>query len=271
MVKPFIKWAGGKRGLIPQYEPHIPVEYRCYHEPFLGGGALFFHLKPEKAILGDMNPHLIDTYKMVRDRPAHILAKLERHQENHSKEYYYSQRGLDPETLSLGEKAARFIYLNATCFNGLYRENKKGQFNVPMGHYKAPKICQPEVILDASRCLKRSEAIIHKGSYVSALKLVQTRDFVFLDPPYYPINDQSFTQYNSKDFTIEDHLCLREEFGDLVKDGVRVMLANSDCEDVRELYRDFPIITIHANRSINSKGSKRGKVTEVLILGNCPL
>jgi len=265
-----LKWAGGKTKLLSQYQPYLPQGWSRYHEPFLGGGALFFRLQmgenaPAVARLTDVNPELINVYRCVRDRLGPVIALLEIHQLRHSKDYYYDLRA--QHELPPVERAARFIYLNKTCFNGLYRENRKGRFNVPMGRYKNPGICNIEMLTAASDALQRCE--IERADFTNILDHAQGKqDFVYLDPPYVPISPTSnFTSYSRDAFGAAQHEQLRDICLTLARRGVRVMLSNSNCEFVQELYGDraFQRYEITAARSINSKAKNRGKITELLI------
>ncbi|MDB9375035.1 DNA adenine methylase [Nodularia sphaerocarpa] len=261
--RPFLKWAGGKSRLISQYIPYFPKQYKTYYEPFLGGGAIFFHLHPPAAILTDINAELITTYRCVRDHVEELIGLLEEHQNRHNKDYYYDVRAyLGGSDL---EKAARFIYLNKTCFNGLYRVNSQGKFNVPVGRYKNPNICPENILRSASLALSKSE--IKQADFTDVLKYATSSDdFVFLDPPYHPLSNTSyFTAYSSYCFAENQQFQLRDIFATLAERGVKVMLSNSDCTFIRELYSNFNIHTISAARSINSNAKKRGKITEVLV------
>jgi DNA adenine methylase len=262
MPRPFLKWAGGKGQLLPQYDLFFP-SFSRYHEPFLGGGAVFFHLLPQRARITDINPELVNVYRCVRDEVAGLIQQLEYHRQHHSPDYYYQIRSwVGSDDLA---RAARLIYLNKTCFNGLYRENKRGQFNVPIGRYKNPGICDPALLSAASACLQKT--VIDVMGFDQVLRYARSsKDFVYFDPPYYPISATSrFTAYNRFDFTEADQIKLCEVVSKLTKRGVKVMLSNSDCPFVRELYQDFQVHTIHSSRSINAKASTRGKITEVLV------
>ncbi|MBD2312065.1 DNA adenine methylase [Desertifilum sp. FACHB-1129] len=261
--RPFLKWAGGKSRLISQYQPYFPTQFSGYYEPFLGGGAIYFHLQPHWAVLSDINPELVNVYRCIRDDVEGAIALLEHHAHNHSYSYYYQVRALQPQDPIA--RAARFIYLNRTCFNGLYRENSQGQFNVPLGRYKNPKICYPELLKTASLALKNTEIQEMPFEQILDLKIAQNA-FVYFDPPYHPLSSTSnFTAYSRHDFKQEDQERLRDIFATLAKRGVQVMLSNSDCPFIRELYQDFFIHPIFANRSINSNHQKRGKIGELLI------
>lgn len=261
--RPFLKWAGGKGKLIQQYIPYFPTEFKTYYEPFLGGGAIFFHLLPASSILTDINPELINVYCCVRDQVEAVILLLQEHERRHNKEYYYQVRS--GAGTSEVERAARFIYLNKTCFNGLYRENSKGAFNVPIGNYKNPTICNADLLRSVSAALKTTE--IEVRPFDEVLNFAKTgQDFVYFDPPYYPLSPTSnFTGYSRHAFTEADQIKLKEIFAELASLGVKVMLSNSDCLFIRELYQDFKIHTISASRAINSKGNKRGKINEVLV------
>lgn len=261
--RPFLKWAGGKGQLIQQYLPYFPKTFSTYYEPFLGGGAIFFHLRPPQSTLTDINPELVNVYCCVRDRAEAVIALLKEYQQQHGHDFYYQIRSNPGETAI--EKAARFIYLNKTCFNGLYRENSKGQFNVPMGRYKAPKVCHPELLHAVSQTLKHTTIAVQPFDAVLD-QARSDRDFVYFDPPYHPISSTSqFTAYNRYSFHPADQIRLRDTFAQLAQRGVNVMLSNSDCPFVRELYQDFKIHPIVAARSINSNPQRRGKITEVLV------
>ncbi len=263
-ARPFLKWAGGKSRLIAQYQPFLPQSFDTYYEPFLGGGALFFHLRPQRAILSDINPELVNVYTCVRDHVSDLIQHLERHAANHSHEYYYLTRSSAPDASI--ERAARLLYLNKTCFNGLYRVNAKGQFNVPMGRYSNPKICDPDLLRSASQALQF--ATIIQRSFKDVLDSdPSAQDFVYFDPPYQPLSlTSNFTSYSRDAFTAEHQTQLRDVFAQLARKKVRAILSNSDCPFIRALYQDFDIETIQAARAINAHASKRGKINEVLIM-----
>ncbi|MBF2077798.1 MAG: DNA adenine methylase [Synechococcales cyanobacterium T60_A2020_003] len=263
--RPFLKWAGGKNQLIPQYSEFFPPSFHTYYEPFLGGGAIFFHLahRINHAVLTDINPELVNVYRCIRDHVEAVIERLAEHRQNHGKDYYYTMRSL-VSTCPI-ERAARFIYLNKTCFNGLYRENSQGQFNVPIGRYKNPGIFDPDLLCAASAALQSAELFL--GSFESVVEQAYTEhDFVYFDPPYYPISPtSSFTKYNRYAFTETDQIHLRDTFRTLASRGVQVMLSNSDCDFIRDLYAGFNIHTISATRLINCNAKRRGKISEVLV------
>ncbi|MCM0590486.1 MAG: DNA adenine methylase [Gloeotrichia echinulata GP01] len=261
--RPFLKWAGGKSRLIQQYIPYLPKNYKTYYEPFLGGGAVFFYLQPPTAILTDINAELITTYCCVRDQVEELICLLKEHKSRHNRDYYYDVRA-NPGRTDL-EQAARLIYLNKTCFNGLYRVNSQGQFNVPLGRYENPNICHEDLLRSASVAL--ANAKIKHANFVDVLNHgTSSDDFVYFDPPYYPVSQTSnFTRYSSYCFDEMQQVQLRDVFVKLAERGVKVMLSNSDCQFIRELYGGFNIHIILAARAINSNAKKRGKITEVLV------
>lgn len=254
-TKPFLKWAGGKSQLLEELNKYVPESYDNYIEPFLGGAALFFFLEPKKAILSDLNPELINCYSLVRNNPQDLIIDLSSFKNTES--FYYKIRSQSIESLSEVERASRFIYLNRTCFNGLYRENKKGEFNVPFGKYKNPKICDEEKIYEASLILQKAELIC--GDYKSVLrKHAQKNDFVFLDPPYYPVGEYSdFQRYTKSSFYEEDHIEMRDEMNRLYKIGAKVLSTNSNADYINQLYKIYPRTVIETKRLISSKASTR--------------
>jgi len=261
--RPFLKWAGGKGKLIQQYIPYFPKKFKTYYEPFLGGAAVFFYLNPPSAALTDINPELVNAYRCVRDNVEELILNLEVHQLRHCRDYYYEVRQC-PGVTNI-EKAARLIYLNKTCFNGLYRENSKGAFNVPIGKYKNPKICNPALLRSVSAALQNAQ--INVRPFEDILEHASScDDFVYFDPPYHPLSPTSnFTAYSRYSFTQDDQIRLKYVFAELAERGVKVMLSNSDCKFIRELYSDFNINSIIAPRLINSDVRKRGNITELLI------
>lgn len=261
--RPFLKWAGGKTKLIPQYSHYFPRKFATYYEPFLGGGAIFFHLLPRRAVLFDINPELVNVYCCVRDRVDELIQQLQDHRDRHCQDYYYFIRAC---TFSSElERAARMIYLNKTCFNGLYRENSKGQFNVPMGRYKNPGIFDPDLLYAVAIALQNAEIAV--APFETVLNYAHSsQDFVYFDPPYYPISTTSnFTAYNRHAFKPQDQIRLRDTVVELAKRGVQVMVSNSDCPFIHDLYQGFNLYPILAARSINSNGKRRGKITELVI------
>lgn len=275
-IKPFVKWAGGKNGLINSLISFIPKNFNSYFEPFVGGGALFFYLKnlnilnSKKIYLNDKNAELINSYKQIKINPNKLLEELEILKNNHSKEYFYKIRNLDRvfDFYSLSEvfRAARFIYLNKTCFNGLCRYNAKGNFNTPIGSYKNPKIYDKDLILSVYEVLK-NVSITNKDFEVVSLK-AKKGDFIYFDPPYYPINKtSSFVSYTDN-FSANEQIRLYKLFKMLDCEGIKVLQSNSNTDFIKELYKDFEIIEVISKRAINCKGDKRGKITELIIRGN---
>lgn len=257
-AKPILKWAGGKTQLLGELCAKVPPRYGKYIEPFFGGGALFFALAPERAVLADSNPELINMYRAVAADAEQVIAHLEQYE--NTSEHFYEVRALDWEQLSPVEAAARTIFLNKTCFNGLYRVNQKGQFNVPFGRYKNPKICDRAAILAATRVLSRAEIIC--GDYLDVLETHATAgDLIFLDPPYLPISAYAdFKRYTKERFYEEDHVRLAEMVARLHERGCYVILTNSNHPLVHELYARYPIEIIQTKRHISCNGkSRRGE------------
>lgn len=254
-AKPILKWAGGKTQMLGDIMPKIPANYGKYIEPFIGGGALFFALNSNQSVIADSNPELVNMYQQVANNVEQVIEYL--HQYRNTKEDFYSVRELDWNLLSKEEAAARTIYLNKTCFNGLYRVNKKGQFNVPFGNYKAPKFCDEEALYAASEALKRATIVC--GDYLTVLKeYAEPGDFVFLDPPYLPISEYSdFKRYTKEQFYEEDHVELAKEVLRLQELGCHVILTNSNHPLVHELYAKYSIEVIQTKRYISCNGSRR--------------
>lgn len=264
-----LKWVGGKRQLLPDIVPMINKKAPLYVEPFIGGGAVLFNMQPKKAIINDYNQELINVYITVRDNLEELLDELRIHEENNSSDYYYEIRALDRAEefaqMSNVEKAARIIYLNKTCYNGLYRVNMAGQFNSPYGKYKNPNIVNEAVLRAISNYFNTNEITILNGDYKEVLKDLEKEAFVYLDPPYMPISSSSFTGYTEGGFGYNSQVELKKECDKLNEKGIRFVQSNSDCEIIRELYKDYKIKTVKAKRSINSVGNKRGEINEVLI------
>lgn len=252
----FVKYAGGKRQLVPELLKYVPKKYGTYWEPFVGGGALFFALKPDKAVLGDTNLELITTYRAIRDNVEAVINQLSMY--TYDRESYEKARAAEPTLVS--QIAARMIYLNRTGFNGLYRVNKAGKFNVPFGRYKNPTICQPERLRACSAALQAATINCQDYRTIDPVK----GDFVYFDCPYMPVSKTSnFLAYTSGGFTLEDQQELAEFARKLKRRGVRVLLTNSPA--ARSLYKGFKIVEVDARRNINSKGSARGAVKELII------
>lgn len=278
-MKPFLKWAGGKRQLLPYIKEYINndvLEGVRYYEPFIGGGSLFFHLEHEDSVINDLNEEIINCYKVIKNSPKKLIKLLKVHQENHCKEYYYNIRSLDRNesfhSMTDIEKAARTIYLNRTCFNGLYRVNKEGQFNTPMGRYVNPLICDEKNIQEISKFLKKNNIQIRCCDFVSSVKDAKAGDWIYFDPPY-DYEENGFVGYVKEGFTHDDLQRLKELCDVLIEKGCQILVSNNDTKFVRDTFssKNYEIIyttkKIKANRNINSNGSKRKKVDEVLIHG----
>ncbi|HET8719946.1 MAG TPA: DNA adenine methylase [Candidatus Nitrosotenuis sp.] len=270
--KPFVKWAGGKRQLVPVIERHIPKEYGTYYEPFLGGGAVLFHLlckNPDmKCHVSDLNSDLVLSYVTIRDRPDSLIESLQNHAKNYHKKpdsYYYSVRQDEPK--SQIEKVSRLLFLNRTCFNGLYRVNSKGKFNVPLGRYSNPNIVNEENIFAVSNTLRSKKIQISCRDFSSVLQDAKKGDFVYFDPPYQPVSKTAnFTSYTNRDFTYDDLQKLVEVSESLDEKDCKVLHSNSNSKEVKGLFhKGWKIVEIAANRAINSDSKKRSGHTELLI------
>lgn len=271
--RPFLKWAGGKTQLADLLLERMPLMFNVYHEPFVGSGALFFRLYREQkvrhAVLSDLNAELIDTYLAIRDAAMEVIKLLAEFP--HNKEFYYAIRAKDPWQMSLPERAARMIYLNKTGYNGLYRVNRQGKFNVPFGRYKSPKYLDKENLLAVSRALQEVE--IFCAPFEMVLERAKPGDCVYFDPPYVPVSQTAnFTSYQANGFGLSDQERLRDVCVELSQNNVYIMLSNSDTEIVRSLYSlpYFVVDGVLANRAINCNGAKRGKITE-LVITNYPV
>jgi DNA adenine methylase len=270
-IPKFVKWAGGKGQLLDQFEPLFPKKINRYLEPFVGSGAVFFYIiqnfKPKEIIISDINEELINAYEIVKTDVERLIVELKQHKEYHmveGKKYYLTIRVTNPNELPALERAARFIYLNKTCFNGLYRVNSKGKFNVPMGSYKNPDIVQEDKLRLVSELLKN--VIIKIMSFEKVVDLAKKEDFIYFDPPYYPLKKgKSFTTYTKDTFLEEEQQKLAEVFKKLDKIGCFVMLSNSDTKFIKDLYPNYNIHLVQATRMINCNGDKRGKISEVVV------
>jgi DNA adenine methylase len=261
-AKPFLKWAGGKRQLLPVIRANLPAAFSRYHEPFVGGGAVFFDLAPKRAVLSDANDELVNCYRIVRDRAQELVAALRGHV--YEKDHYYRIRAWDPAALDAVQRAARTIYLNKAGFNGLYRVNSKGIFNVPFGRHKNPAICDEANLLACSAQLKGAE--IARRRFEEVLGEASAGEFVYFDPPYIPVSrTANFTAYSDLKFEAEDQERLARTFEELAGRGVHVMLSNSDVAWVRERYARFRVTEVLATRSVNSVSSSRGLIGELLV------
>lgn len=269
MAKPFVKWVGGKGQLLPQLLPMVPETFGGYYEPFVGGGAMFFGLSatgkidPQWTVLSDMNAELVSTYHVVRDVPNLLVEALHLH--TNEANHFYHVRAQAPTTLNPVKRAARFVYLNKTCFNGLYRVNKAGQFNVPFGRYTNPCICDEKNIFTVSAALQG--VVVGRVPFEVVVDQACRGDFIYFDPPYHPVSaTANFTSYTGTGFGMQEQRLLAGVFYALDKRGCHVMLSNSDTPFIRELYDGYRIVTVQATRRVNSKADGRGAITEVVVL-----
>lgn len=278
LPRPFLKWVGGKGQLLPELVKRVEAAgaFGRYHEPFVGGGALFFELHrtgrlKRKAVLSDANPNLVNAYTAVRDEVDAVIRALQRHKSKHSEDHYYAVRAKVPRTPAA--QAARLIYLNKTGYNGLYRENRKGEYNVPFGRYKNPAICDEDNLRSASRALQ--SAAIDERHFETVLDKAKPGDLVYFDPPYHPVSKTaSFTSYAQHGFAEDSQRLLARVAHDLTANGVHILLSNSMTPFIRELYASyhtdkgvpaFTIEEVQATRAINSRPDRRGKIPEALI------
>lgn len=267
-IEPFLKWAGGKSQLLEQFDKLLPPanSYKRYIEPFIGGGALFLYLEPKEAIISDLNKDLIETYKVVKTKPNELIAILKEFQIQHGQEFFIKIRNeFNTEKVDKIRRAAILIYLNKTCFNGLYRVNKKGEYNVPYGQHKHFSFNEAN-IKRVSQLLKNTE--IKNEPFDKVIENAKKGDFVYFDPPYYPINETSkFTTYTKEAFLEDEQKRLAELFKKLDKRGCKVMLSNSDTDFIRNLFKDYKkyTVTVGARRYINCIAEKRGEITELVV------
>lgn len=257
MAKPFVKWAGGKRGLLPAIAPHFPTTFDRYFEPFLGGGAVFYHVDPVEAVLGDLNAELVTAYRVIRDHVEDLVAWLR--EQPFSEAHFLVLRALDPGQLGEVERAGRMIYLNRTCFNGLYRVNRDGRFNVAWGKQRDPLICDETNLRAVSRQLQR--AIIFHRPHHAVTTLADPGDWVFYDPPY----DGTYTGYTADGFDLAAQVHLADEFDELTARGVKAVMTNADTPIIRELYGRHTVRAIQAPRHISCKASTRRPAAEVVV------
>jgi DNA adenine methylase len=274
LIKPYLKWAGGKRQLLPEIKKHLPqnINSLTYYEPFVGAGAVLFDLQPKKAVINEFNTELILTYRVIKDHIEELIQELQIHKEKTNEAYYYEIRAKDRDktefnTLSEIKRAARLIYLNKTCYNGLYRVNSQGLFNVPYGRYKNPAVCEEPVLRAVHSYLVSNEITITSGDFENAVKGINKKSFVYFDPPYHSPDKTNFTGYQADGFSNDEQKRLRDIFLNLTKRGIQCLLSNSDTPFIRELYQNssLEIITVLAKRIINSDADGRGNVNEVLI------
>lgn len=273
IARPFVKWVGGKGRLVPELSKHFPETYNAYYEPFVGGGAVFFSLAPSVAHVSDLNATLIATYRIIKTDVGKLIVALKEIQTHYhqlpsldDKRAYFLELREEYNRLKSDDfkKTVLLIFLNKTCFNGMYRENSKGGFNVPFGKHEKPTICDEKNLLAIAEQLSETE--ISCSSYELITKSAKKGDFVYFDPPYHPLSTtSSFTSYQAGGFSAKDQELLRDEFKRLSDLGCKVMLSNSDAPLINDLYKEFNIKKIYAARSINSKGNGRGKILEVVV------
>lgn len=264
--KPFIKWVGGKTQLLPELVKRVPTDFGRYYEPFIGGGALFFRLQPERACLTDINPDLVNLYTVIRDKVDELIEDLGQHV--YEKDYFYRIRGVDRTTAYEKwtdiQRASRFIYLNKTCYNGLYRINSRGQFNSPYGRYTNPTILDADNLYACHRSLRK--AVIEVSDFYKVRRRIRENDFVYFDPPYAPLSATAkFTSYTKKGFDVDMQYKLRDLCHALDQRSIRFMLSNSSAPLILDLYAEFNVEFVYATRSINSNAGKRGKIPEVVV------
>lgn len=269
-VSPILKWVGGKRQLLDSIVPYIPKCF-TYYEPFIGGGAVLFHRQPDKAVINDSNPELMNVYITIQTEPEALIDKLKEHKQNNCKDYFYRIRALDRDKqvfhrMTNVERAARIIYLNKTCYNGLFRVNSAGEFNSPWGKYKNPNITNETTINALHSYFHQADIILKCGDYREALKGIRKGAFVYLDPPYMPISSSaSFTGYTAGGFGESEQIALKEQCDILHSKGIKFLLSNSSCPFIEDLYRDYRIEYVSAKRAINADPDKRGAIQEVLV------
>ena len=270
LVTPFLKWVGGKRQLMPTIVTHLPknINELTYVEPFIGGGAVLFHLQPKNAIINDFNEELINVYEVIKNNLDELIEDLKKHKNEH--DYFYEIRSLDRndnfKNLSKVERASRVIYLNKTCYNGLYRVNNAGEFNSPFGRYKNPNIVNEPTLKAVSKYLNSNNIMIKNGDYNDVLKTLDKNSFVYLDPPYHPISESSnFTGYIQGGWDAFDQIRLREVCDELNAKGIKFLLSNSSAQLIKDQYTKYKIENFKANRTINSNGANRGEIDEILI------
>lgn len=270
LIVPFLKWVGGKRQLIPEIKKILPrgILSQSYYEPFIGGGALFFELQPRRAVINDSNEELINVYRVIKDNPTELIEDLKKHK--NTAEYFYQIRAMDRQPLFAKlnniERASRVIYLNKTCYNGLYRVNSAGEFNSPFGKNRNPNIVNEPVIKAVSNYLNTAEIQILNNDYQLVLQNIPANSFVYLDPPYHPISDSSnFTGYVKGGWSEKDQIRLRDVCDDMNRKGIKFLLSNSASDFIKDIYSAYHIHQVRANRFVNSVSSKRGQINEFLI------
>ena len=268
-LRPFLKWAGGKRQLVPELLKYVPAAYDRYYEPFIGGGALLLRLQPGAAVISDRNSELINCYQVVKHSVDDLLKNLQQHYNDAA--YFYEVRGWDRQaefaSKTSVQRAARIIFLNKTCYNGLFRVNSKGQFNAPFGRYKNPTIADETVLRNVSQYLNQAEVTICQMDFAAAVAEAGHNDFVYFDPPYDPVSPTaSFTAYDSNRFDRNEQQRLKTVVDELSARNCKVLLSNAYTDFIQELYQNYRCVRVSATRAINSKATKRGKVDEILVM-----
>lgn len=272
LVVPVVKWVGGKRQIIDEIITYVPDSFSTYYEPFLGGGAVLFELQPKKAVVNDVNEELMNIYEVIKDNVDELIEGLKRHKIKNDKAYFYEIRELDRNReqynlLTPVERAARIIYLNKTCYNGLFRVNKSGEFNAPFGNYKNPNIVNETTLRAVSAYFNKAKIRFTCQDFEDALKWSRKGAFVYLDPPYDPVSETaSFTGYDKGGFDRNEQIRLKKTCDKLNKKGIKFLLSNSATDFIMDLYQDYKIEVIQAKRAINSKADRRGNVDEVLVM-----
>ncbi len=269
LVAPVVKWVGGKRQLLQSILKHVPGKFSTYYEPFLGGGALLFELQPRQAVVNDINAELINVYTIIRDHVEDLIADLKKHENKAS--YFYAMREKDRDKenydqMSALQKASRILYLNKTCYNGLFRVNQQGEFNAPFGRYKNPNIVNEVTLRAVSNYFNKAKITFRCTDFKKAVQGIKKDSFVYFDPPYDPLSESAnFTSYDRGGFDESEQIRLKELGDELSEKGVKFLLSNSATDFILELYKDYRIVMVQANRAINSRGDKRGKIEEVLV------
>lgn len=269
LVMPIVKWVGGKRQLLSEINERIPKKIGTYYEPFFGGGAVLFNLQPKKAVINDINTELINTYRVIKNSHLELIESLKQHK--NESEYFYKMRDKDRNKSTFNkmtniDRASRLIYLNKTCYNGLYRVNSSGEFNTPFGGYKRPNIVNEPTIKAVHEYFSNNSIEMLNIDFEKVVENAKKGDFVYFDPPYDPISTSSnFTGYNEMGFKKEDQLRLRDLCRNLNDKGVNFMVSNSASEFIQEIYSEFNIDFVKARRSVNSKANGRGEINEVIV------
>ncbi|NLM11756.1 MAG: DNA adenine methylase [Clostridiaceae bacterium] len=269
LVAPVLKWVGGKRQLLKDIKKHIPSQYSTYYEPFLGGGAVLFALQPNRAVVNDISEELINVYTVIRDNIEELIEDLKKHKNEAC--YFYEIRELDRDKkkysqLSNVKKASRIIYLNKTCYNGLFRVNQQGEFNSPFGRYKNPNIVNEETLRAVSNYFNKAKITFKCQDFEEAVKGIRKGSFVYFDPPYDPVSDSAnFTGYNKGGFGRDEQIRLKNLCDKLNSRNIKFLLSNSATDFILDLYKEYNITIVKAKRAVNSRGDKRGEVNEVLV------